>query len=105
MNEGLIPNGILPPAGFPHPEPSWFNYSRYTWMAINKLSSNQQPIDNVPGAPWPEVTANEEPIEPQQPDLTCTSDPIKAKVHRLVVGVEHVGGKAYGKTSGLDNKH
>jgi len=30
MNEELFPNGILPPANFPHPEPSWFDYSRCT---------------------------------------------------------------------------
>jgi len=30
MNEELLPNGILPPAGWDHPEPSWFDYSRCT---------------------------------------------------------------------------
>jgi len=105
MNEGLLPNWILPPAGFPHPEPSWFDYSRCTWMAIDKLSINDLLLDNVPGAPPPEDTPNEEPIDPQQPDLTCTPDPNKTKAHRQVVGVENVGGKAYGKATGLYNKH
>jgi len=81
MNKGLLPNGILPPAGWDHPEPSWFDYSRCTWMAIDKLSINELLIDNVPGAPPPEDTPNKEPIDPQQPDLTCTPDSTKAKAH------------------------
>jgi len=28
MNEGLLPNRILPPAGWDYPEPSWFDSSR-----------------------------------------------------------------------------
>src|SRR5882757_6166875 len=74
-------------------------------MAVNKLSINDLLIDNVPGAPPPEDTPNEEPIDPQQPDLTCTPDPTKTKTHRQVVGVENAGGKAYGKATGLYNKH
>jgi len=53
MNEGLLPNVILPPAGWYHPEPLWFDYNRCVWMAINKLSINDLLIDNVPGAPQP----------------------------------------------------
>jgi len=74
-------------------------------MAIDKLSINDLLSDNVPGAPPPEDTPNQEPIDPQQPDLPCTSDPTKRKAHRQVVGVEIVGGKAYGKATGLYNKH
>ena len=44
-------------------------------MAFNKLSIKDLLIDNVPGALPPEDTSNEEPIDPQQPDLTCTADP------------------------------
>jgi len=105
MNEGLLPNGILPPASFPHPEPSWFDYSRCTWMAINKLSINDLLIDNVLGAPPPEDTPINEPIDPQQPDLTFTPDSTKTKTHRPVVGVENAGGKTYGKATWLYNKH
>jgi len=105
MNEGLLPNGILPPAGWDHPEPSWFDYSRCTWMAINKLPMNNRLIEKVPGAPPPEDTPNEEPIDPQHPDLTCTPDPTKTKAHRQVVGLENAGGKAYGKATGLYDKH
>jgi len=105
MNEGLLHNGNLPPAGWDHPEPWWFDYSRCTWMAINKLSINDLLIDNIPGAPPPEDTPNKEPIDPQQPDLTCTPDPTKTRAHRQVVGVENAGGKAYGKSTGLYNKH
>jgi len=65
MNEGLLPNGILPPAGWDHPEPSWFDYSRSTWMAIDKLSINYLILDNVLGAPLPNDTPNEEPIDSQ----------------------------------------
>jgi len=105
MNEGLLPNQILPPAGFPHPEPLWFDYSRCTWMAIDKLSINNLLTDNISGAPPPEDTHNEESIDPQPPDLTCTPDPTKTKAQRQVVGFENAVGKAYGKATGLYNKH
>jgi hypothetical protein len=62
-------------------------------------------MDNVRGPPPPEDTPNEEPIDSQQPDLTCAPDPTKTKAHWQVVGVEYVGGKAYGKATGLYNKH
>jgi hypothetical protein len=74
-------------------------------MAVDMLSINHLLIDNIPGAPPPEDTPNEEPIDPLQPDLTCTLDPTTTKTHRQVVGVEHVRGKAYGKATGLYNKH
>jgi len=105
MNEGLLLNGILPPASWDHPEPSWFDYSRCTWMAINKLPINDRLTDNVPGAPPPEDIPNEDRIDSEQPDLTCTPDPTKRKAHRQVVGLENAGGKAYGKATGLYNKH
>jgi len=105
MNEGLLPNGILPPAGWDHPEPSWFDYSRCTWMVIDKLPINDRLIDNIPGAPPSEDTPDEEPIDPQKPDLTCTPDPTKQKAHRQVVGLENAGGKAYGKATGSYIKH
>jgi len=74
-------------------------------MAIDQLPNNDRLIDNVPGAPPPQDTPNEEPIDPQQPDLTCTPDPTKTKAHRQEVGVENAGGKAYGKVTGLYDKH
>jgi len=74
-------------------------------MAIDKLSINDLLIDNLPGAPPPEDTPNKESIHPQQPDLTSTPDPTKTMAHRQVVGVENAGGKAYGKATGLYNKH
>jgi len=74
-------------------------------MAIDKLSINDLLIDNVPGAPPPEDTSNEESIDSQQPHLTCTPDPTKTKAHRQVVGVENAGGKEYGKSTGMYNKH
>jgi len=38
-------------------------------MAIDELSQLiHQPIDNVPGAPPPEDTPDEEAIDPQKPD-------------------------------------
>jgi len=105
MNEEVLPNGILPSAGFTHPEPSWFDYGRCTLMAIDKPSSDDLLIDHVRGTPPPDDTPNKEPIDPQQPDLTCTPDPTKTKAHRQVVGVENAGGKAYGNATGLYNKH
>ena len=74
-------------------------------MAIDKLTINDRLIDNVPGAPPPEDTPNTDPIDPQQPDLTCTPDPTKTKAHRQVVGVDNAGGKVYGKATGLYNKY
>ena len=74
-------------------------------MAIDKLSINDLLIDNVTGAPPPEDTPNKEPIDPQQPDLTCTPDPTRTKAHWQVVGVKNAGEKAYGKATGLYNKH
>jgi len=74
-------------------------------MAIDKLSINDLLIDNVPGAPKPEDTPNEVPIDPLQPDLTCTPDPTKTTAHTQVVGVEIAGGTGYGKATGLYNKH
>jgi hypothetical protein len=74
-------------------------------MAIDKLPINDRLIDNVPGAPPPEDTPNKEPIDPQQPFLTCTPDPTKTKAHRQVVGLEILGGTAYGKATGLCHKH
>jgi len=53
--------------------------------------------------PPPEDTPDEETIDPQKPDMTCTPDPTNTKVHRQIVGVEDVGGKAYGKATGLCN--
>ena len=46
-------------------------------MDIDKLSINDLLIDNLLGVPPPEDTSNEEPIDPQQPDVTCTPDPTK----------------------------
>jgi hypothetical protein len=67
-------------------------------MAIDELSQLiHLPIDNVPGAPPPDDTPDEEPINPQKPNLTCTADATKTRAHRQVVGVENLGGKAYGK--------
>ena len=74
-------------------------------MAIGKLSINDLLIDNEPGAPPPEDTPNQEPIDPQQLDLTCTPDPTKTKAHWQVVGVENAGGKAYGRAIGLSTMH
>jgi hypothetical protein len=74
-------------------------------MAINKLSISGLLLDNVPGAPSSEDSPNEEPIDPQQPDITCSPDPTKTKAHRQVVGVEKAGGKGYGQATGLYNKH
>jgi len=75
-------------------------------MAIDEISQLiHLPIDNVPGAPPPEDTPDKEMIDPQKPDLTCTPNPTKTRAHRLVVGVENARGKAYGKVTGLYNKH
>jgi len=75
-------------------------------MAIDELSQLiHQLIDNVPGAAPLEDTPDEKTIDPQKPDLTCTPDPTKTRAHRQEVGVENAGGKAYGKATGLYNKH
>ena len=75
-------------------------------MAIDELSQLiHLRIDNLTGAQAPEDTPDKETIDPQKPDLTCTPDPTKTRAHRQVVGVENVGGKEYGKATGLYNKH
>jgi hypothetical protein len=74
-------------------------------MAVDKLPINDLLLDNVLGAPPPEDTPKEEPIDPELPDLTCTPDPTEIKAHRQVVGVENAGGNSYGKATGLYNKH
>jgi len=74
-------------------------------MVVDKLSINDLLIDTVPGAPPPEDTPNEEPIDPLPPDLTCTPDPTTTKAHSQVVGVENAVGNVYGKATGLYNKH
>jgi hypothetical protein len=68
-------------------------------------STNNLPLHNVPGAPPPEDTPDEESIHSQKSDLTCNPHPTKMKAHRQLVGVENPWGKAYGKASGLYNKH
>ena len=74
-------------------------------MSINKVSINNLLIENVSGVPPPEDTPSKEPVDPQQPDLSCTPDPTKSKAHRQIVGVENAGGKVFGKATGLYNKH
>jgi hypothetical protein len=73
-------------------------------MTINKQSIDDVLLDNVPGAPPPEETSNEEYIVSWQPDLTCFTYPTQTKAHIHVVGVEIVRGKLYGKVTGLYNK-
>jgi hypothetical protein len=76
MNEGLMPDRILAPAGWDRPESLWFDFSRGTWMALDEFCELiHLPIDNVPGAPPPEDTPHKEPMDPLKPDLTCTPDP------------------------------
>jgi hypothetical protein len=74
-------------------------------MAIDKLSIQDLLIANVPGAPPPEDTPNDEPSGSQQPNLTCTPDPTLRKAHWQVIGVENAWGKAYGNATVLYNKH
>jgi hypothetical protein len=62
-------------------------------------------MDNVPGAPPPEDTPDEESIDPYKLDLTCTPDPTKTRAYRQIVGVENTEGKAYGKATGFYHKH
>ena len=73
-------------------------------LSTSKLT-NIQPIDNVPSAPPPEDTPDEETIDPLKPNLTSTFDPTKTRAHRQVVGVDNAGGKEYGKATGLYNKN
>jgi len=36
MNDGQLPDGMWPTAGWDRPEPALFNFSQCTWMAINE---------------------------------------------------------------------
>ena len=74
------------------------------WPSMNESTDNLT-ADTVPGAPPPEDTPNDETIDPQKPDLSCTPEPTKMKAHRQVVGVDNAAGKADGKPTGLYNKH
>ena len=77
-NEGLLPDEIVPPTGWDRPEPSLFDFSQCTLMAIDELSRLLNlPIDNVPGPPPLKDTPDKETIDPQKPDLTCTPDQAK----------------------------
>jgi len=105
MNERQLPTGILLTASLPHPESSGFDCSRYTWIAIDKLSINDLLIDNIPGAPPPENTPNKQSMNRQQPDLTCSPDPTNTQADGQVVRVDNAGGKAYGKATELYNQH
>jgi hypothetical protein len=60
---------------------SWNAVSTPEWPSMS-YSTNDPPINNIPAAPRPEDTPNKEPIKPQQPGLTCSPDPTKAKAHR-----------------------
>jgi len=55
--------------------------------------------------PPPEDTPDDETIDPQKPDLTSTPDPTKTEAYRQGIGVEKAVWKAYGKATGLCNKH
>jgi hypothetical protein len=75
-------------------------------MVIDELSHQVLlPIDHVPGAPPPEDTPDKGTICPQKSNLTWIPDQSKTKAYRQLVGVENMGGKAYGKATGLYNKH
>lgn len=80
INEERLLDRILHPACWDCLEPSWFDYSRCTLMAITKLTVNNLPMDNVPGAPPPEDTSAKDPIDPEQRAFTCTSDPTRRNV-------------------------
>jgi hypothetical protein len=66
---------------------------------------NDQLIGNVLVTPPPEDTQNEEPIDTQQSDLTCTPVPTRTNAHKQVVRVDNARQKAYGKATGWYNKH
>jgi len=57
-----------------------------------RYSTNDPTMDNVRGVPRPEDTSDDETIEPQKPDLTCTPDPTRTMAYRQVVGVVNAGG-------------
>jgi len=37
MNEGLLPDAMLLPAGKDRSEPSWLEFGMFTWLAIDEL--------------------------------------------------------------------
>lgn len=65
-------------------------------------STNDLLLNNVPGVPPREDKPDEETVNPQTPGLSGTSDLTKMRAVRQVLdGVENVGGKEYGKATGL----
>lgn len=74
-------------------------------MAIRKLLTNNLLIDNVPNTPSPEDTADNEPVDLQNSDLTCNHGPTRTMAHQEAVGVQNVEGQVHGKVTALCNKH
>jgi len=66
------------------------------WLSLS-YSTNDLPMENVPGAPPLEHTLNKEKIQPRKPDRTYSPDPTTAKPPRQVFGVEYVEGKYMAK--------
>ena len=75
-----------------------------TSMAINMLLTKDVHIYNLPGAPRPDDTSDQGPIDFQQSDLACTPDPTKTKTDWEIGGMDNEGGKVQGKATGLCNK-
>jgi hypothetical protein len=74
-------------------------------MVMDKVSINDLLMDIIPGQPPPDVTPHKDPLDPQQPYLTSTTDQTKTKAHRQVVGMGNAGGETYGKATALYNNH
>ena len=73
INEELLPDGSSPTAGWDRPDPLWFDFSQWTWMAIQDHSRLLHlRTDISPGAPPPGDTLYIETIDPRMPDLACT---------------------------------
>lgn len=104
-NNGLLPNWLLPPADWDPPDPSCFNFSRCSRMAIDKPAATDLPMVDVPGAPPPEDTPCKKPTDTPNPDLTCTPHPTKIMTDGEVIGEQNARGTAYGKATTSYNKH
>jgi hypothetical protein len=64
--EWLLSDGISRRVGWDRHEPIWFEFSLCSWKAIDELCEQiHLPLDNVPGVPPQEDTADEERIDPR----------------------------------------
>jgi len=75
----------------------------HDWPLMS-LSTDNVPMDNVPGVPPPADNPDVKTTNPQEPDQSCTPDRTYSRAHRLVVGAQNGATNAYDEATALDTK-